>query len=41
MLIEQNIEFKLRSPAPPSRTCTPLAGSFHDKTKIHWWAQVR
>ena len=32
MLIEQNIEFKLRGPGPPGRTCTP--GYFHNKTKI-------
>ena len=34
MLIEQVIEFELRGPGPPNRTCTPTAGYFHDKTKI-------
>ena len=26
MLIEQNIEFELRGPRPPGRTCTPIPG---------------
>ena len=26
MLIEQNIEFELRDPGPPGRTCTPTTG---------------
>ena len=26
MLIEQNIEFKLRGPGPSGRTCTPITG---------------
>ena len=34
MLIEQNIEFELRGPGPPGRTCTPTTGQFHDKAKI-------
>ena len=34
MLIEQIIEFQLRGPGPPGRTCTPSTGYFHDKTKI-------
>ena len=34
MLIEQVIEFQLRGPGPPVRTCTPTTGYFHDKTKI-------
>ena len=34
MLIEQIIEHQLREPGPPDRTCTPIAGYFHDKTKI-------
>ena len=34
MLIEQIIEFEFRGPEPPSRTCTPKTGYFHDKTKI-------
>ena len=33
-LIEQIIEFELRGLGPPARTCTPTAGSFHDKAKI-------
>ena len=31
--MEQIIEFELRGPGPPSRTC-PTAGYFDDKTKI-------
>ena len=34
MLIEQIIEFQLRGPGPPGRTCTPITGYLHDKTKI-------
>ena len=34
MLIEQIIEFELRGPGPPGRTCTPTTGYFYDKTKI-------
>ena len=33
MLIEQIIEHQLRGPGPPGRTCTPITGYFHDKTK--------
>ena len=33
MLIEQVIELEVRKRGPPSRTCTPTAGYFHDKTK--------
>ena len=34
MLIEQIIEFRLRSLGPLERTCTPTTGYFHVKTKI-------
>ena len=34
MLIEQIIEFKLRSLGPLNRTCTPTTGYFHVKRKI-------
>ena len=34
MLIEQIIEHQLRGPGPPGRTCTPITGYFHDKTKV-------
>ena len=34
MLIEQIIEFQLRGPEPPGRTCTPITGQIHNKTKI-------
>ena len=34
MLVEQIIEFELRGPGPPSRTCTLKHGYFYDKTKI-------
>ena len=34
MLTEQIIEFELRGPGPPCRTCTPTTGYFRDKTKI-------
>ena len=34
MLIEQIIEFELRGPGSPRRTCIPKPGYFYDKTKI-------
>ena len=34
MLIEQIIEFAFKEPGFPGRTCTPITGYFHDKTKI-------
>ena len=34
MLIEQIVEFELRGPGPHGRTCTPITGKLHDKTKI-------
>ena len=34
MLIEQIIEFRLRGPRPPGRTCTPITDSIYNKTKI-------
>ena len=34
MLIKQVIAFQLREPGPPGRTCTPITGLLHDKTKI-------
>ena len=34
MLIKQIIEFQLRGPALPGRTCTPITSKLHDKTKI-------
>ena len=34
MLIEQIIEFELRGPGPPRRSCFPTTGYFYDKTKI-------
>ena len=34
MVIEQNIEFKLRGSGPPGRTCVPITGYFHEKRKI-------
>ena len=34
MLIEQIIELQLRGPESPGRTCTPITGYFHDKTKF-------
>ena len=34
MLIQQIIEFELRGPGPPGRTCTPTNDYFHNKTKI-------
>ena len=33
MLFEQFIEFEVRGPGPPGRTCTSTAGNFYDKTK--------
>ena len=40
MLIKQIIEFELRGPGPPGRTCTPITGYFHEKKsprKIFEW----
>ena len=34
MLIERIIELQLRGPGLPGRTCTPITGCCHDKTKI-------
>ena len=34
MLIEQIIEFELRGPRPPGRTCNPETRYSSDKTKI-------
>ena len=34
MLIERIVELQLRGPGLPGRTCTPITGYFHDKTKI-------
>ena len=34
MLNKQLIEFQMREPGPPGRTCTPITGSLHGKTKI-------
>ena len=34
MFIEQIIEFKMRSPGSPGRTCNAKTGYFHGKTKI-------
>ena len=34
MLIEQIIEFQLRGPGPPGRTCTSITDLLHDKRKI-------
>ena len=34
MLLEQNIEFQLRRPGSPGRTCTPITDYLHDKTKV-------
>ena len=34
MLIERISEFELKGPGLSSRTCTPIPGYFHDKTKI-------
>ena len=34
MLIERMIELQLRGLESPGRTCTPITGYFHDKTKI-------
>ena len=30
MLIQRIIEFELRGPGPPGRTCTPTTGKLHD-----------
>ena len=37
MFVEQIIEFQLKGPVAPGRTCTNTAGYFHDKTKIFEW----
>ena len=34
MFIKQIIEFLLTRPGPYGRTCSPIAGYFHDETKI-------
>ena len=34
MLFKQIIKCELRGSGPPDRTCTPMIGYFHDKTKI-------
>ena len=34
MLIDKIIEFELRRPGLPRRTCTHKPGYFHDKTKL-------
>ena len=34
MLIEQIIEFELRGPGPPGRTCTSKISHFYGKAKI-------
>ena len=34
MLIELIIEHQLRGPGARGRTCTPITGYFHDKTKV-------
>ena len=34
MLVKQDIKFELRGPGSPGRTCTPITGYFHEKTKI-------
>ena len=34
MLIEEIIDHQLKGPGPPARTCAPITGYFHDKTKI-------
>ena len=31
MLTEQIIEFQLRGPRSPGRTCTPITGKFHER----------
>ena len=33
MVIEQTIEFELREPELPGRTCTSTTGYFYDKTQ--------
>ena len=33
MLIKQIIEFQLKKPGPPGRTCTHITGKLHDKNK--------
>ena len=34
MHIKLIIVFQLRGSGPPGRTCTPITGKLHDKTKI-------
>ena len=34
MVVEQIIEFELRGRGLSGRTCTPITGNFHHKTKI-------
>ena len=34
LLIKQIIEFEIREPGLPGRTCIPRTGYFYDKTKI-------
>ena len=37
MLIEQIIEFELKGPGPPGRTCTPKTGYFYDNKNFFKW----
>ena len=34
MLIEQSTKFQMKGPVPYGRTCTPITGTRHAKTKI-------
>ena len=34
MLIEQIVEYESRGSGPSGRTCIPITGYFHDKSKI-------
>ena len=34
MLIEQTTEFQMKGPGPLRRTCNPITGNLHNKTKI-------
>ena len=36
MLIEQIIEFELRGPGSPGRTCTPITGYLHERKFFEW-----
>ena len=36
MLIEQIIEFQLRGPGSPGRTCTPITGKIHERKFFEW-----